>query len=100
MTDDIGGSAGSGQSATLQPLFPRGTRRNLAFLLIEGLLVRIIFLPVYAYLPSNAFDTISRKRWMQGIHLDSILNDIRSPSGEDNSPGTVINFYIRRSPFD
>src|SRR5205823_2586455 len=48
--------------------------RALAVILAAGLALRLVLLPLYAYLPGDALDEYAWERWMGAIHEHGILN--------------------------
>jgi dolichyl-phosphate-mannose-protein mannosyltransferase len=52
--------------------------RPFAGVLVLALLVRLPFLPAYAYLPDGTLDESDWKGWMQAIHEHGVLNVFRT----------------------
>ncbi len=53
--------------------------RPLSLVLLLGLLVRIPFIPLFAYQADGSTDEADWKRWMQIIHEQGVLNIFRTP---------------------
>ena len=53
-----------------------------ALILAAALLIRLILLPLYAYLPAEALDEYAWERWMRAIHEHGLLNIFRTSAAE------------------
>jgi uncharacterized membrane protein len=54
-----------------------GPAKGLAILIGVALAIRLVLLPLYAYLPGEALDSYAWKRWMEAIDRDGVLNVFR-----------------------